>query len=184
VVRRRLKQQAQSGGTAALHQRLAVVDNMAARKIHPNDTYRIIRALEVFEVTGEPLTIFQQRHQFREQRFKTLEIGLSWPRPALYERINHRVETMMKQGFVDEVRWLLSKGYNGDLKSMQSLGYRHLTAFLRGEATLEDAVNTLKRDHRRYAKRQKTWFNANQSAHWIAPEQSEKAVDLIRAFFS
>ena len=184
TVRRRLRQQAESEGAAALARRLQKIDYAAAEKIHPNDTYRIIRALEVFEVTGEPLTVFQQRHGFREQRFNTLELGLTWPRPVLYDRINQRVEVMMAQGFLDEVRQLLASGYGMDLKSMQSLGYRHLAAVIKGDLRLADAVTTLKRDHRRYAKRQLTWFGARQSVHWLTPDQTASAGDLIRAFFA
>ena len=184
VVRRRLKRQAESEGTAVLTRRLQKIDRAAAERIHPNDTYRIIRALEVFEVTGEPLTIFQQRHGFREQRFTPLNIGLSWPRPVLYDRINRRVDMMMSQGFEDEVRQLLAGGYGSDLKSMQSLGYRHLAAVIRGDAELADALVTLKRDHRRYAKRQLTWFGAQTSVHWLAPDQTAMAGELIGAFLT
>ncbi len=182
AVRRQLKQQAESEGIAVLARRLHKIDSTAAARIHPNDTYRIIRALEVFAVTGEPLSAFQQRHRFEELRFTPLTIGVSWPRPVLYDRINQRVETMLKQGFVDEVRQLLTRGYGSDLKSMQSLGYRHLAASIRGETSLERAVTTLKRDHRRYAKRQLTWFKADPSVHWVTAEQSGSAADLIRAF--
>jgi tRNA dimethylallyltransferase len=182
AVRRRLKQQADSEAPGALHRRLEAVDRAAAARIHPNDTYRIIRALEVFAVTGEPLTVFQQRHGFRERRFDTLEIGISWPRPILYDRINRRVEAMMAQGFLEEVRQLLSSGYGSDLKSMQSLGYRHLAAVVRGDAALADAVTTLKRDHRRYAKRQLSWFGNRDAVHWLRPDQTAPAADLIRVF--
>ena len=184
AIRRRLRQQAESDETGILHRRLQKIDSAAAEKIHPNDTYRIIRALEVFEVTGEPLTVFQQRHGFREQRFNTLELGLTWPRTVLYDRINQRVDEMMAQGFLDEVRQLLASGYGMDLKSMQSLGYRHLAAVIKGDLRLADAVTTLKRDHRRYAKRQLTWFGARQSVHWLTPDQTASAGDLIRAFFA
>lgn len=182
AVRHGLKQQAESAAPGALHRSLEAIDRAAAARIHPNDTYRIIRALEVFAVTGEPLTVFQQRHGFREQRFDTLEIGLAWPRPILYDRINRRVDAMMAHGFMDEVRHLLASGYSSDLKSMQSLGYRHLAAVIRGEAALADAVTTLKRDHRRYAKRQLSWFGNRESVHWLRPDQTAPAVDLIGAF--
>ena len=182
AIRHRLKQQAKSEAPGALHQRLEAIDREAAARIHPNDTYRIIRALEVFAVTGEPLTVFQQRHGFREQRFNTMEIGLTWPRPILYDRINRRVDTMMAQGFMDEVRHLLSSGFSHDLKSMQSLGYRHLAAVISGETSLSEAVAILKRDHRRYAKRQLSWFGNRESVHWLSPDQTAPAVDLIRAF--
>ncbi|BBO71532.1 tRNA dimethylallyltransferase [Desulfosarcina alkanivorans] len=182
AVRRRLARQAQSSGTDALHRRLQKIDSTAAGRIHPNDTYRIIRALEVFAVTGEPLTVFQQRHGFREQRFNTLEIGLAWARPVLYDRINRRVDAMMAQGFLDEVRHLQARGYGRDLKSMQSLGYRHLAAVIRGDVMLADAVATLKRDHRRYAKRQLSWFGNRESVHWLSPDQTAPASEMIRAF--
>lgn len=184
AVRRRLKKQAESEGIGGLHRRLGEIDSVAAKRIHPNDTYRIIRALEVFAVTGEPLTVFQQRHGFREQHFDTIELGLSWPRPILYDRINHRVDAMMAQGFLDEVRHLLASGFDRDLKSMQSLGYRHLAAVIHGDATLADAVIRLKRDHRRYAKRQLNWFGNRESVHWLSPNQTAPAGDLIRAFLS
>ncbi|MEE4114409.1 MAG: tRNA (adenosine(37)-N6)-dimethylallyltransferase MiaA [Desulfobacteraceae bacterium] len=184
AVRRRLKRQLESEGAAVLMGRLKAIDSPAAERIHPNDTYRIMRALEVFEVTGEPLTVFHQRHGFREQRFNTLELGLFWPRPVLYERINRRVDAMMAQGFLNEVRQLMASGYGGDLKSMQSLGYRHLAAVVRGETSLAEAVTVLKRDHRRYAKRQLTWFGARQSIHWLTPDQAASAAERIRTFLS
>jgi tRNA dimethylallyltransferase len=184
AVRRRLKQQAESEGIGGLYRRLEETDSAAAERIHPNDTYRIIRALEVFDVTGETLTVFHQRHGFREQRFSTLEFGLSWPRPVLYERINRRVDAMMDQGFLDEVRQLMASGYGSGLKSMQSLGYRHLTAVIGGDTRLAEAVAMLKRDHRRYAKRQLTWFGARESVHWLVPDQTVPAVDRIRAFLA
>ena len=184
AVRGRLKKEAESEGSAALVRRLQMIDSKAAARIHPNDTYRIIRALEVYEVTGEPLTVFHQRHGFVERRFNTLEFGLFWPRPVLYERINRRVDTMMAQGFLEEVRQLMDRGYGSDLKSMQSLGYRHLAAVLSGETPLAEAVAILKRDHRRYAKRQLTWFGARKSVHWLTPDQMESAGDRIRAFLA
>lgn len=184
AVRRRLKQQAASQSPGALHRRLEKIDSTAAARIHPNDTYRILRALEIFAVTGEPLTVFQQRHGFREQRYHTLEIGLTWPRPILYDRINQRVDAMMDQGFPDEVQHLLDMGYGRDLKSMQSLGYRHLAAVIHGESSLADAVTLLKRDHRRYAKRQLSWFGNRESIHWLSPEQAVPAGDLVRGFIS
>ena len=182
AVRCRLRQQAADEGTAALHRRLAAIDPEAAAKIHPNDTYRIVRALEVFSVTGEPLSRFQRRHGFRQPRFHTLELGLTWPRPILYERIDRRVDAMLEEGFLDEVRQLLADGYSRDLKSMQSLGYRHLAAVIDGEVPLDEAVRTLKRDHRRYAKRQLTWFGARPGIHWLSPDASTAAHDRVRDF--
>jgi tRNA dimethylallyltransferase len=184
MVRRRLSRQVETEGTAALHRQLKAIDPAAADRIHVNDTYRIVRALEVHALTGEPLSVFQQRHGFRKPRFDALEIGLTWPRPVLYDRINRRVETMMAQGFLDEVRQLLARGYTSDLKSMQSLGYRHLAAVIEEGVPVQDALTTLKRDHRRYAKRQLTWFRARPRVHWLNPTQTDAAAELIRAFLA
>jgi tRNA dimethylallyltransferase len=181
-VRRRLKQKANSSGSAGLYRRLQQVDRASADRIHPNDTYRIIRALEVFAVTAESLTVYQQRHGFREKVFEPLEIGLSWPREVLYDRINRRVDLMISAGFMEEVRQLLARGYHRDLKSMQSLGYRHLAAVIDGEADLAEMVEKLKRDHRRYAKRQLTWFRAQAAAHWFSPGEIEPVDGLIMDF--
>lgn len=183
-IRRRLKRTVQSEGSASLHRRLAALDSRAAAKIHPNDAYRIVRALEVFEITGQPLSDFQRQHRFQDRRFDALFVGVTWPRPILYDRIDRRVDRMMDQGLEAEVRGLLARGYGAQLKSMQSLGYRHLTAFIDGETSLDETVRTLKRDHRRYAKRQLTWFRAEPSVHWMTPETPEAAVDRIVKFMA
>lgn len=184
LVRRRLRRQAETDGTASLHRRLAAVDGEAADRIHPNDTYRVVRALEVFDVSGRPLSEFQRRHRFTPRRFHALGIGIAWPRPVLYDRINQRVDAMMRRGLEAEVRGLLERGYGRHLKSMQSLGYRHLAAFVDGETSLADTVATLKRDHRRYAKRQLTWFNADPTIHWMPPDQEGPVIDRIRRFLA
>ncbi len=182
MVRRALKRRAEKEGTLVLHQELRAIDPVAAGRIHVNDCYRIVRALEVHAVTGTPLSLFQKRHGFREPRFQALEIGLNWPRPVLYDRIDRRVDAMMDQGFLHEVRQLRANGYHRDLKSMQSLGYRHLTAVIEDDVPLADAVATLKRDHRRYAKRQLTWFRARPETHWLCPDQTDAAELMIRNF--
>ena len=181
-IRRQLNREVQEKGGPTLHRQLAEVDHPAADKIHPNDTYRIIRALEVYRITGQPLSQYQQRHRFQQPRFDPLTLGVAWPREILYDRINRRVDLMMAEGFEEEVRALLAKGYDRELKSMQSLGYRHLTAFIAGEASLDETVQTLKRDHRRYAKRQLTWFRANPDVHWTTPEHPENAVGQVQTF--
>jgi len=181
-IRRQLNREAQEKGSPALHRQLAAVDHQAADRIHPNDTYRIVRALEVFRMTGQPLSQYQQRHSFHQPQFNPFTFGITWPRPILYDRINRRVDLMMAEGFEEEVRVLLAKGYGRQLKSMQSLGYRHLAAFIAGEASIEETVQILKRDHRRYAKRQLTWFRSNPQIHWTTPENPEDAVAQIQTF--
>ena len=114
----------------------------------------------------------------------TAEFDLEAHVVTITDRIDRRVDRMMDQGLEAEVRGLLSRGYDPQLKSMQSLGYRHLTAFIAGQASLDETVRTLKRDHRRYAKRQLTWFRADPSVHWMTPETPQAAVDRIGKFLA
>lgn len=181
-IRKSLKKTAEVSGCAALHERLARQDPEAAAKIHPNDTYRILRALEVVETTGRPISALHREHRFSESPYLTLKIGLRMARNALYARIDRRVDAMMAAGFVEEVRRLLSMGYGPDLKSMQSIGYRHITDFLHGRMSREDAVDTLKRDTRRYAKRQLTWFGADPDIIWMHPDQIEEMAACVKKF--
>jgi tRNA dimethylallyltransferase len=168
----------------SMHQRLSGVDPQSARRIHPNDAFRILRALEVFYITGRPLTAHHAGHGFARARFDSLRIGLTLPRPELYARIDKRVDAMLDQGLVAEVRNLLAKGVDPRLKSMQSLGYRHITDYLQGRLDWDEAVRTLKRDHRRYAKRQMTWFGADNLVKWLQPDQFSEAVDLVERFIT
>lgn len=184
VIRDRLREEADNAGAPALHQRLSACDPEIADKIHPNDAFRIIRALEVFEITGRPLSSHQQAHRFRNPAFSVLKIGLHMDRTTLYERIDRRVDAMIAAGLPEEVRTLLDKGYPASLKSMQSIGYRHMADFLEGRLTWEEALRTLKRDTRRYAKRQMTWFGADPDIHWMGPDQIEPMRALIHAFLS
>lgn len=181
-LRRGLKAQAARDGAPAMHRRLAERDPQAAARIHPNDAFRIVRALEVIESTGRSMSAHHQAHGFRRARCEALSIGLTLPRAQLYARIDRRVDAMLEAGLLDETRRLLDSGYGPDLKSMQALGYRHMIAYMQGEAGWEKTVETLKRDHRRYAKRQLTWFRADPEVHWITPDQRSAADSLIRAF--
>lgn len=183
-VRRGLRARLDREGAAALHLRLIEKDPRAAARLHPNDAYRILRALEVIETTGRSISDLQKAHRFGQARYQTLNIGLSLPRDALYTRIDRRVDAMIAAGLLEEVRGLLSLGYGPDLKSMQSLGYRHMITYLQGKATWDEVVRTLKRDHRRYAKRQLTWFNAVDGMHWLAPGQIDTAVEMVRHFLA
>ena len=182
TVRQQLRKEAATLGPEVLYKRLSVIDPVSAEKLHPNDTYRIVRALEVFETTGSPISSHHRRHQFREHPFRQIKIGIAMDRDALYARIDARVVTMLREGLLDEVRKLLDKGYAPSLKSMQSIGYRHMVAFIQGRLTWEEAVRTLKRDTRRYAKRQLAWFKADTDIHWLAPDQIEDMKKLIDPF--
>lgn len=181
-VRAKLQKELSLSGTTDLHQRLSTVDPDAAQRIHPNDGYRIVRALEVFEITGRSISDHHHHHGFSQSSYNALQIGLTLPREMLYERIDRRVEMMLDEGLVDEVRSLVDQGFSPELKSMQALGYRHMVDFIQGRVAWDEAVHTLKRDHRRYAKRQQTWFGAVDNLHWLAPDQTELAAGLITDF--
>ncbi len=181
-IRNRLKEQARIYGSDFLHKRLSRHDPDTAERIHPNDTYRIIRALEVHELTGKTITAFQQEHGFKDNRFRVLKIGLHINREVLYDRINHRVDVMIDSGFLDEVQELLDMGYPDHLKSMRSIGYRHLVDFIQGRCSWDETMRTLKRDTRRYAKRQLTWFKADPEIVWREPGQLKEIRQLIKKF--
>jgi tRNA dimethylallyltransferase len=181
-VRRRLKEEGAVHGVEYLYARLGRLDPETARRLHAHDTYRILRALEVAETTGKPISRHHQEHGFLEHPFRSLKIGLNMDRAILYEGINARVDAMISAGFVDEVRDLLARGYNGDLKSMQSIGYRHMIDYIEGRLSREECTRTLKRDHRRYAKRQLTWFNADPEIIWKEPGQIGQMKNLIHNF--
>ena len=182
AVRSRLRAEAESLGPAALHARLGQRDPQTAARLHPNDAVRVLRALEVFEVTGRPLSELQQEHRFADTPFRALTIGLSMEREALYRRIDRRVEAMVAAGLEEEVRRLLAKGYGPELRPMQSIGYSHMAAFIAGSLSREECLRTLQRDTRRFAKRQWTWFRAYPDIVWMPPDQTREIIKLAEAF--
>ncbi len=170
-IEKRLRLEAEENGPQALHERLSGIDPDAAGRIHPNDTYRIVRALEIFETSNITITQRQEMHSFDDSPYDALKIGISIDRETLYDRINRRVDIMMDQGFVDEVQGLVDAGFSPALKSMQSLGYRHVCEFLDGKIDMDEAVRTMKRDTRHYAKRQMTWFSKDTEITWLKPDE-------------
>ena len=182
-IRQQLERRAKAESVAGLHAELHRHDPDSAARIHPHDRFRIIRALETFEATGRPLSELQRRHGFKEKRFATFKIGLEIDRDALYARINQRVETMIAQGLVSEVQSLLDRGYHADLKPMQAIGYRHIADYLAGKTDWDETVTLLKRDTRRYAKRQYTWFKSDPEIVWSAPEDVTRLWPQIASFF-
>ena len=180
--RRQLKEESAAHGSTKLHNRLKQIDPEAAERLHPNDTFRIIRALEMHAATGKTLTEHHRSHGFRDTPFRVLIIGLSMERQALYDKIDRRVDAMMAAGLVDEVKGLLKKGYTKDLKSMQSIGYRHMVSYLSGRLSKKEAVRTMKRDTRRYAKRQLTWFRSDPDIVWTKPRNVPALYPKIEAF--
>ena len=181
-IRNGLKKEADIHGTAFLYDRLCRQDPEASKKIHPNDAYRIIRALEVLAMTGEAISGLHKAHGFNDNPFVVLKIGLHIHREILYDRINKRVDAMIDHGLLDEVKGLLAMGCSPDSKSMQSIGYRHMVDFIQGNCSWEETVRTLKRDTRRYAKRQLTWFRADPEIIWKSPDAMEDIKLLIKKF--
>jgi tRNA dimethylallyltransferase len=164
--RESLKQEAKEKGTDALYERLKKVDPKTAFHLHPNDLFRIIRALEVFDSTGAPISFYREQHRFGEKPYLTLKVGLEINRDRLYHRIEKRVDQMLEKGFLQEVERLMEMGYGPALKPMQSLGYKQMVQFLLKEIGWDEAVRQMKRDTRHYAKRQLTWFKADSEIHW------------------
>jgi len=183
-VRQQLKKEAEELGAHQLHARLQVCDPVAAARIHVNDTYRLVRALEIYETTGRPMSDSQQQHQFKPQRLQTVKIGLQMEREDLYQRIDKRVDIMLDQGLLKEVKSLMEAGYSMELKSMKSLGYRHMAAFLNKALDWDETVRTLKRDTRHYAKRQMTWFKADPEIVWLGLESMDEATSMVKAFIA
>jgi tRNA dimethylallyltransferase len=180
--RERLMKEAVENGSGILYDRLKRVDPDTADRLHPNDSHRIIRALETIESTGRSISEHQQAHGFADEPFNALKICLQIDRQKLYDRIDQRVDFMIEAGFVDEVKKLLGMDYSADLKSMQSIGYRHMSDFLEGRLSWDECVRTLKRDTRRFAKRQFTWFGADQKIQWYEPDQLNEIVRLVEGF--
>jgi tRNA dimethylallyltransferase len=128
------------------------------------------------------MSAVQDDHRFPESPYRALKFGLRCDRKTLYARIDARVDAMLAEGFLEEVRQLRAAGFDPHCKAMQALGYRHLNAFLDGECQWEESVRTLKRDHRRYAKRQLTWFGADPEIHWITPASIDTAAVQVDTF--
>ena len=184
-VRRELEALAAERGVEYLHGRLAEVDAAAAARIGHRDLYRIVRALEVFRLTGQPISVHQRGHRFAAREYETLTVGLAAERKRLYEAINRRFDEMVARGMVEEVRRLLAAGYDPDKPPLKTVGYRQIAAAVRGEMTLLEAVELAKRDTRRLAKRQLTWFRADSEIVWVDAEHGlQEAFSLLDAFFA
>lgn len=165
ALRAALEREAALSGYEALHARLAAVDPLAAARIDARNVRRVIRALEVQQHTGAPISSLQRREP---PDYGLLMLGLTLPRPALYARIDARVEAMLAQGLLEEVRWLRAQGYGDDLPSMSGLGYRQMAQHLRGEISLEEAVALIKRHTRRFVRQQYNWFRlADERIRWL-----------------
>lgn len=166
--REKLEARVHREGIEPIFRELQAVDPEAAELIHPANQKRVIRALEVYLETGKTITEHNRETQLQPPKYDPVWIGLDYVnREALYNRINLRVERMLEQGLVDEVRRLLASGLSPKATSLQAIGYKELVAYFSGEGTLEEAVEEIQRASRRYAKRQRTWFRRNEKVHWI-----------------
>jgi tRNA dimethylallyltransferase len=169
ALRERMRQLVREEGEVALHQRLRAVDAASAARLHPHDIKRVIRALEVYQLTGRPLSSYQYKPGDAAPHgpYRPLLYGLTMPREQLYERLARRVHTQLDAGLLEEVRRLYEHGYAPELSAMKGITYRQLLGYLSGAYDFSTAIELMVRDNRRYAKRQCTWFNADKRLHWI-----------------
>ena len=176
--RKILEGEAKIYGKKYLHNELLKIDPISAKKINPNDLRRTIRALEIYKSTGKTISYLQKKDYRKNLKLNYHIIGLTRNRENLYQRINQRVDQMIEDGFIEEVKTLREKGYDENLNSMQGLGYKQINKYLNGEYYKETVINLIKRDTRRYAKRQMTWFkNKLDDIEWInLDEYSENEV--------
>jgi tRNA dimethylallyltransferase len=172
-LRKMLREKENLHGSGYLHAMLQTIDPESAARIQPQDVNKLVRAIEVFEQTGQPLSVFHREHLFKERPYDVIMIGLRRLRADLYSRIDRRVEEMIGRGLLDEVRDLLKHGYAPDLPSMKGLGYRQMIDYIMGKYDFKEAVQRLKRDTRRYAKRQFTWFNRDPAIRWVDLHSSD-----------
>ncbi|MCL1980833.1 MAG: tRNA (adenosine(37)-N6)-dimethylallyltransferase MiaA [Proteobacteria bacterium] len=182
-----LRQRLDQEGRGALHRELMAVDRESGERIHVNDTQRLLRGLEIFHATGIPWSQ-HMRHQQQclapPSFSRMLLMGLTCEREMLYDRIKQRSISMMCDEFAGEVEWLLARGYQAELPSMQSIGYRHMLAYLSGASDRQAALSTLIRDTRRYAKRQLTWFRNQQQVAWHQVDQADTVLATIDRFLN
>jgi len=182
ALRERLQAETERLGAEALHATLAQADPQAAQRIDPRNVRRVIRALEVYYRTGQPISTLQRQVA---PDWRVLPIGLTRPRPALYARLDARVEEMIARGLEREVRWLLAQGYDERLPSMSGLGYRQMIQYLRGQATLAEAVALIKRHTRRFVRQQYNWFRlTDPRLHWfdLTTATAAEVEARVRAF--
>jgi tRNA dimethylallyltransferase len=172
-------------GVSYVYERLKSLDPETADRIHPNDYVRIERALEAYYLTGAKMSELQEKHGFRDNKYEVLKIGISEERDVLKKRIDERVNRMIEEGLVYEVKRLRDMGFGRDLKPMQSIGYNHINQYIDGEITLDKAIELIKRDTKRLAKRQMTWLRRDKDIHWYyIPEDLDRIVYKAEGFYS
>jgi tRNA dimethylallyltransferase len=184
-IRDRLAKVAAERGVAQLHRQLREIDPEAANRIGVNDLYRIVRAIEVFELTGETISAHQRRHRFADIGYDTLTVGVEVERKRLYEAIDRRFEAMVAAGLVGEVRALIAAGYSPEKPPLSTIGYKQIAAYLRGEMALAESIALAKQESRRLAKRQLTWFRREPEIVWLDQVRgAQDAPGLFERFFA
>ncbi|MDE0186370.1 MAG: tRNA (adenosine(37)-N6)-dimethylallyltransferase MiaA [Candidatus Poribacteria bacterium] len=181
-IRSRLFRELEDQGAAALHNRLRSCDPEAANRIHPNNLVKVIRALEIHELTGKPISSFQQQWTRSDSRYPFRAFGLCVPRDCLYRRVETRVNQMIESGLIEEVKGLLDGGCPRNCVAMQGIGYKEIVGYLDGQQSLDEAIALLKTNTRRFAKRQLTWFRNDPRIQWVELTQYEsvhQAVDNL-----
>lgn len=181
-LRQRLMEEAEADGGASLFARLQEVDPEAANRIDPRNVRRVVRALEVFETSQQPISVLQRR---KPPPYRTLKVGLTMDREELYRRIDERVDSMVERGLVSEVEALLRKGYSEELPAMSGLGYRQVSLYLRGELDLPEAIRKIKSETHRFVRQQYKWFRVDdETIHWfdMASEPLQRIQVLLDAF--
>jgi tRNA dimethylallyltransferase len=173
MLRAALRQEAKEQGLDCLYARLIGVDPVAAARLHPRDESKVIRALEVYQLSGRRMSEFQQEHAFAERPFSSLIIGLNRDRDVLYRRIEERIDWQLAHGLIEETTHLLSLGYQRESSAMKGLGYRQVAEHLAGEYDAAEMVRRFKRDTRHFSKRQMTWFRKEPGVQWLAIENSD-----------
>ncbi len=182
-----LKDRLLAEGPSKLHEELSLCDSVSAKRIHTNDSQRLLRALEIFYVSGIPWSEHLAHHKEVTEGVQftnALQIGLTMDRQKLYQRINTRCDQMVECGLEDEVRKLLAMGYDRQLKSFGSIGYRHILNYIDGYWTKEEALRLLARDTRRYAKRQYTWFSRLTDLQWFDVAEKQKILQTVEDWFA
>ncbi len=177
-IRARLRAEAETKGLAHLHRRLDGVDPESASRIHPNDLRRIERALEIFEITGRPISELQHESASQRGHVRATIVGISRPREELYERIDARVDAMMDAGLLEEVLRLAGSGTAISKEAASALGYSELLAHLKGECDLDEAIRLIKRNTRRFSRKQMTWFSRFEGVTWIETGPDEAAASV------
>ncbi len=184
LLRKTLMEKRKQFGNEFIHNELKKVDPVSSEKLLPQNWKRIIRALEVFYLTNQPIWRFESK--MSAPRFNFIQYGLLWDRKILYERINSRVDKMFEEGLIDEVKNILSLGYDSNLNSLNTVGYKEVIDFLNGKISSEKAIYLTKRNTRRFAKKQMTWFNKDKRIIWLDANSyslSELAEQILKDFY-